>query len=85
MSAANGRGINALCGLIPAVGAIAALIDEPAEVLGYVSDLQDGKADQPETKCFLQGVSNLLNQSRDFLESIGGSEHGRGVIRGSQP
>lgn len=79
------RGINALCGLIPAVGAIAALIDEPAEVLGYVSDLQDGKADQPETKYFLQGVSNLLNQGRDFLDSIGGGEHGGDVIGSSQP
>jgi hypothetical protein len=71
-TAANNRGVNALCCLIPAVGAIAALIDEPAEVLGYVADLQDGVVDLPGTKSFIEGINGLMDQGAKFLKSIGG-------------
>lgn len=70
-TAANNRGVNALCCLIPAVGAIAALIDEPTEVLGYVADLQDGIADLPGTRNFIEGINGLMDQGRMFLETVG--------------
>jgi hypothetical protein len=71
-TAANNRGVNALCCLIPAVGAIAALIDEPSEVLGYVADLQDGIADLPGTRAFIEGINGLMDEGAKFLKSIGG-------------
>jgi hypothetical protein len=40
------------------------MADEPDEILALASDLQDGEANDPATRLFLNSMEGLLHQAR---------------------
>ena len=46
-------------------------MDDPGEVLGIASDLEDGRADENGTVQFLTEVRGLVDQGRRFLDAVG--------------
>lgn len=47
--------------------------DEPGEVLAFLEDLADGRADKEDTKVFIETLTTQIDASVRFLRSVGAS------------
>ncbi len=45
--------------------------DEPGEVLAFLEDLADGRADKEDTKVFIETLTTQIDASVRFLRSVG--------------
>jgi len=57
--------------VVELLGNLALRSDEAGEVLGFLEDLADGRADEAETQVFIETLTRQIEVSVRFLRSVG--------------
>jgi len=66
-STCSGGPIQALRGFLQKIREITSLTDEPDEVLSLGLDLQDGQANDPGTRYFVEQLEGLLTAAKQLI------------------